>query len=316
MGVKMKFKKLIVTITVLIISVILLFGHFRDRNITTMYADDTWINDLGYSGDKVHRLTFNWPGDRSCPEIPVNINNKIYELGLDTGCGAGIFFTDVIENELSYVLLGAIEALNRDGSHRGWNKRIIVDEFTVFGDTYNSIETTISDWNMYSSEKFNGAIGLTYFKSRIITLDYAGHRIAVSNNPIDYNNLNSDKYTVLPLFRTTAKNQESLPFFEAELNGKEVIVYLDTGKNYSYVYNPAAASTMADKPDNFIDVPIKIGSIEMTLSEVVEINNMAQADGLPHPTMIELNSDQLWKNNLLVTLDLIDQKIIFRRLVK
>lgn len=312
----MRFKKEIVKLVVLTISVIIFFGYFRDKHIATMYTDDSWINDLGYSEDQVHRLTFNWPGARSCPEIPVNINNKIYELGFDTGCGVGIFFTDVIENELSYVLLGEIEALNRDGSHRGWNKRIIVDEFTVFGDTYNNIETTISDWNMYSSEKFNGAIGLTYFKSRIITLDYAGHRIAVSNNPIDYNNLNSDKYTVLPLFRTTSKNQESLPFFEAELNGEGVIVYLDTGKNYSYVYNPAVTSTMADKPNNFIDVPIKIGRIEMTLNEVVEINNMAQAEGLPFPTMVELNSDQLWKNKLLVTLDLIDQKIIFHRSVK
>ncbi len=313
----MRSKKLIIILfTLIIISVILFFGNFRDNYIHTVNVDDTWIYDLGYGEEQVHQLTFNWPGDRSCPEIPVNINNKIYELGLDTGCGAGIFFTNVIEDELNYVLLGEAEALNRDGSHRGWNKRIIIDEFTVFGDKYNNIETTISDWNIYSSEKFNGTIGLTYFKSKTITLDYAGHRIAVSNNPIDYNNLNSDKYIVLPLHRTTTKNQESLPFFEAELNGEEVIVYMDTGKNYSYVYNSAVTSIMADKPNNFIDVPIKIGSIEMTLSEVVEINDMAQAQGLPHPTMIEFNSDQLWKNKLLVTLDLIDQKIIFHRLVK
>ncbi len=312
----MRSKKIIIILFTLIISVILFFGYFRDKYVPTMNIDDTWINDFGYREDQIHRLTFNRPGDRSCPEIPVNINNKIYELLLDTGCAVGIFFTDAIEGELNYTLLGKIEALNRDGSHRGWNKRIIIDEFTVFGDTYNNIETTISDWNMYSSKKFNGAIGLAYFKSKIITLNYAGYRFAVSNNPIDYNNLNSEKYTVLPLHRTTTRNQESLPFFEAELSGEKVIVYLDTGKNYSYLYNPSVTSIMADKPNNFTDVQIKIGSIEMTLSEVVEINNMAQAEGLPHPTMIELNSDQLWKNNLLVTFDLINQKIIFRKLAK
>lgn len=313
----MREKKPIVILFVLIISVILFFfEHFRDNYIKTINVEDTWINDLGYREDQIHRLTFNWSGDRSCPEIPVNINNKTYELGLDTGCGAGIFFTNAIEDELNYTLIGMVEALNRDGSHRGWNKRIVIDEFTVFGNTYNNIETTISDWNMYSSEEFNGAIGLKYFKSKIITLDYAGHRILVSNNPIDYDNLNPDKYAVLQLHRTATKNQESLPFFEAKLNGKEIIVYLDTGKNYSYVYNPVVKSTMADKPNNFIDVPIKIGNIQMTLSDVVEINNMAQVEGLPFPTMIELNSDQLWKNNLLVTFDLINQKIIFCRLAK
>ena len=49
------------------------------------------------------------------------------------------------------------------------------------------------------------------------------------------------------------------------------------------------------------------------LKDITEINDMAQAKGLPFPTMIELNSDQLWKNNLIVTFDLIEQKIIFKR---
>ena len=115
--------------------------------------------------------------------------NKTYKLGFDTGCGTGIFFTDIIENEIEYNYLGKLEALNRDGSHRGWNKHIIINEFTVFGENYKNIETTISDWDMYSSEKFNGTIGLAYFKSKILTLDYAGHKIAVSNNPIDYEKL-------------------------------------------------------------------------------------------------------------------------------
>lgn len=39
----------------------------------------------------------------------------------------------------------------------------------------------------------------------------------------------------------------------------------------------------------------------------------AQGEGLPYPTMIELNSDQIWKCKLLVTIDLIEQKIIFRK---
>ncbi|MCQ1530379.1 hypothetical protein [Lutispora saccharofermentans] len=308
------FKKLIITIASLIILAILAFGYSGNKFIPIMFTDDTWINDLGYKENQIHRLAFNWPGDRSCPEIPIEINNKIFELGFDTGCGVGIFFTDVIENELNYTLLGKVEALNRDGSHRGWSKRIIIDEFTVFGDTYDNIETTISNWNMYSSKEFNGTIGLSYFKSKIISLDYAGHRIAVSSNPINYDNLNSDKYVVLPLYKATSKNQEYLPFFEAEFNGEPAIVYLDTGKNYSYVYNPASRHSMTDKSNNFIDVPIKIGNIEMMLKDMIEINDMAQAEGLPFPTTIELNSDQLWKNKLLVTFDLIDQKIIFRRL--
>lgn len=121
---------------------------------------------------------------------------------------------------------------------------------------------------------------------------------------------------MLQLHKTSSKGQEDLPFFEAEFNGKPVIVYLDTGKNYSYVYNPNCKFSKTDKPTDLFDVPIKIGDIEILLDDVAEVNDLAQADGLPYPTMIELNSDQLWKCNLIVTFDLIEQKIIFKNLSK
>ena len=307
------FKKHFIKIYLVIILIILGFGYLGYKYIPIISADDTWINDLGYEKNKIHKLTFNWPGDRSCPEVPVVINGKTYKLGFDTGCGVGIFFTDIMDDKLNYKLLGKTEALNRDGSHRGWNKSIIIDEFTIFGDTYKDIKTTISNWSMYSSKKFNGTIGLEYFKSKRVTLDYRGHRIAVSNNPIDYDNLNLDKYIVLPLYKSTSKNQNTLPFFKAEYKGKPVIVYLDTGKNYSYLYNPDSIGSMADKPNKFTDISISIGKTNLMLKDITEINDMAQAKGLPFPTMIELNSDQLWKNNLIVTFDLIEQKIIFKR---
>ncbi len=167
---------------------------------------------------------------------------------------------------------------------------------------------------MYSSQKFNGNIGLAYFKSKVITLDYEGHKIAVSNNPIDYSKLDCNKYVVLPLYRTTHKGHEDLLFFEGEYNNEPIIVYLDTGKNYSYLYNPNCNNSIGQKPTKLFNIPLKIGNLNLTLKNITEANNFEQEDGLPYQTMVELNSDQIWQCNLLVTLDLIDQKIIFRRL--
>jgi hypothetical protein len=310
----MKSKTYSVAVILLLVVIVIFCGYFGYRYLPTLSSDKTWIIDFGYKANEIHKLSFDWPGDRSCPEIPIKVGNDKFNLGFDTGCGAGISLTNVIEDKINYTFLGAVEALNRDGSHRGWGKRVIVDEFTVFEDTYKNIETNISDWAMFSSKKFNGNIGLAYFKSKKITLDYAGHRIAVSRNPVNYTKLNSNNYVILPLYKTTSHGQEDLPFFEAEFNGKPVIVYLDTGKNHSYVFNPDSKHSMADKTTDHFDVPLKIGNIELILDDVTEVCDLAQADGLPFPTMIELNSDQLWKCNLLVTLDLIAQKIIFRKL--
>jgi hypothetical protein len=310
----LKAKSSIIAMFLLIALIASIIVYCAHKYIPVYLEDKSWITDLGYEEKEVHKLTFNWPGERSCPEIPVRVGNSEYILGFDTGCGAGVFFTNVIENKIDCTFLSKAEALNRDGTHRGWDKRVIVNDIEVFGNTYHNIETVISDWSLYSSEEFNGTIGLAYFKSKVITLDYKGQRIAVSSNAIDYTKLDSDKYIVLPLYKTTSNGQQDLPFFEAEYNNEPIIVYLDTGKNYTYLYNPDCNHTMEDIPTKLFDVPIKIGSMELMLDDITEVNNIAQANGLPYPTMLELNSDQIWKCNLLITLDLIDQKIIFRRL--
>ncbi|NMB00901.1 MAG: hypothetical protein GX971_05185 [Firmicutes bacterium] len=269
---------------------------------------------MGYKDNQVHRLTFNWPGDRSIPEVPIRIGKSIYRFGFDTGCGVGILLTDVLEDEIDYTLIGKSEALNRDGSHRGWNKTVLINEFEVFGETYKNVETIMADWSMFSSEEFYGTIGLAYFQAKVITLDYQGQRIAIRSNPINYDQLDPNKYIVLPLHRSTSRMQENLPFFEAEYKGSPVMVYMDTGKNYSYVLNPESGISIGERSTSFVDIPVRIGSLNLTLQDVLEVNSIAQAEGLPFPTAIEMNSDQIWKSNLLVTFDLIEQKVILRKL--
>lgn len=310
----MKLKTQRSVIIILILSVLIIMtGYFAYRHLSVLRADKSWITDLGYEESEISEMTFDRYGERSCPEIPVSVGNNTFQLGFDTGCGSGIFFTDVIEEKIDYTLLHRAEALNRDGSHRGWENRVQVNEISVFGDTYNNIETSISDWSMFSSKKFNGTIGLAYFKDKVVTLDYEGHRIGVKSHPIDYTKLDSDRYVVLPLYKTTTEGQRDLPFFEAEYNGVPVMIYMDTGKNYSFLFNPDSDQKIGDKPSRFFDIPLKIGDMELVLRDISEVGNFAQVEGLPYPTMIELNSDQIWKCNLLVTFDLIEQKIIFRK---
>ena len=308
---KSKSRKSIICISILSVLIVLVSVYFIQRFALILLADKTWIIDLGYEDNEIHKLTFYSMGNRSCPEIPLQVENKILKLIFDTGCGTGLQFTNVVEDKIDYTLLEKTEALNRDGSHLGWNKGIKIDEMKVFGEQFNNINTSIAD--LSSSSKFDGLIGLSYFDSKVITLDYTGHRIGISSNRIDYTKLDKDKYVVLPLYKTTSQDQHDLLFFEAEYNNQPIIVYLDTGKNYSYLYNPNCSSSMGDKPTKYFNIPLKIGGLELTLKDITEANDIAQAKGLPYSTMIELNSDQIWKCKLLVTIDLIEQKIIFRK---
>lgn len=82
---------------------------------------------------------------------------------------------------------------------------------------------------MGSSEKFIGVIGLKYFQSKVITLDYAGGKFAVTNRPLDYDSLDIEKYVVLPLQKT---KQEG------------------TGKNHSYIHNPKSSDSIGTTESN------------------------------------------------------------------
>lgn len=304
--------KLRFVIYILVAAAVAVCGYLIYSAVLNQPADLTWVSDLGYQPSEIHELRFNRMGDRSCPQIPVTVGGDEYELVFDTGCGPGIHFTDIMEDKIDYELLGETEELNRDGSHRGWSKRIAVKELSVFNEIHRDIKTNISDWSMFSSQPFNGLIGLAYFKGKTVTLDYKNHRIAVGSRPIDYDSLNGD-YIVLDLYKSTSSGQENLPFIEAELEGKPVMVYIDTGKNYSYLYDPEGAFSMTQRPSQFADVPVKIGGVNFVLGDAAVVNDLAQAEGLPYPTMVELNSDQIWKNGLAVTFDLISDKIIIRK---
>ncbi|WP_105616420.1 pepsin/retropepsin-like aspartic protease family protein [Vallitalea okinawensis] len=306
----MRIKKypIILLLGLIILGVFVISMNFKDKIV-----DNSWISELGYTDDQIHSLTFNFKGDRGCPEIPVALNNKEYRLLFDTGCGSGIALTNVVEDSLDYELIGKVQQLNRDGSHRGWSKQVLLKELKIFGESYKNIETAIVDWQMSSSKEFSGLVGLEYFIGRIITLDYTGYQMGIRGNPIDYSSLNKKEYIILPLHKSTEESQKNLLFFEAKYKGELVIVYLDTGKNHSFLYNPNSTFAMGGNVPNLRNINIEVGDLELELSEIGEVHDIAQAQGLPYKTMIELNSDQIWKSNLLVTFDLIEGNIILSK---
>ena len=306
---KNKFKVIALTI-IGITSIIITF--FSVRYVRTVTSDKSWISDFEYQDGEIYKLSFDRVGIRECPKIEVQINSKKYNLFLDTGCERGFTLTDKLESKVNYTLLGQKEELNRDGTHRGWSKYINVNEVSIFGQKYQDVQTTMIPWSMTSSEPYDGLVGIKYFQSRVVTIDYYGNRIGIKDTPINYESLDKDKYVVLPLYKNVG--QENLPFFEANMDGEPIMVYLDTGKNYSFIQDSTSTLGIGDKPKGFErDVDIYIDDMELKLNDVVGVGSLAQGESLPYPVMIELNSDQIWKSHLIVTFDLINQKIIFNK---
>lgn len=296
----------------LIFFILVIGGYFLFPYFLAVTADKSWVQDFSYQKEEIYDLSLDNLG---CPAIPISIEGNKFPFTFDTGCSSGLLLTSSLEGKIDYTLLGQTEQLNRDGSHRGWSKSVLLKEFTAFGKEHTQIETTLADWNMFSSVRFNGLIGLEYFLSQVVTLDYTGRKIAVTNRPIDYSKLDMKKYVVLPLYQSTQRGLKNLLFFEATLSGEPVTVYLDTGKNHSYLHNENSVFRVGPEEPGMLkkDVTLLLDNMELPLSGLTEVN-LAQADDFAYPIMIELNSDQIQKNRLLITLDMITRHIIFRRL--
>lgn len=273
-------------------------------------ANTSWISDLGYQEQEICSLKLDKAG---IPEFPVSINDNTYYFSFDTGCASGFVVTNALQDKIEYSLLEQKEELNRDGSHRGWSNLIHLDSAQILQQEYRDITCSMIDWKMSSSYKFSGLLGPELFQKQLITLDYRAHKAGIKSTA-DYKLENMDEYVAVPILNTKISGQEHLIFFACKVNGEDGIAYIDTGKNISYIHNADSDYIIGqsnEKPHtSTTDVDVIIGDMSLRLKGLYEAN-MPQGYDFDNPVMIEINSDQLSKNDIVVTFDFINGYVLF-----
>lgn len=291
----MKSKFLIIGITIIIAITAVTLFYTRGNN-----TDIDWIKDFNYEENQVHNISiglFN-----PCPSISVEIGNKKTEIEFDTGDATGISITTAIKGKVDYEVTGKITSLNPDGTYRGDGDSILLKSIDVFGEKYTNVKSSLTDWRMYGFFKFNGSIGLKYFKNKIVTLDYRNKKLAVSSKPIDYSKLPKDKYTILPLEIQNASNKENLLFFQGEVNGKKSTIYLDTGSTRSFInLEDNNKATSAD---------VKLGDKKYKFKNLKHEKSGGFTDAFKYPLRLSINSDLLKANHFVIIIDKIQNNLI------
>ena len=293
-------------------AVLAVLCFFAGKMIYIKSADTSWQDELGYNENEIYHLKQDRVG---CPQIPVQLGGDTYYFDFDTGCNSEIVLTNALEGKFNYTVTDQVEQLNRDGSHRGWSYGINIGELEFFGGIYKNIDCVMIDWKMSSSDEFNGLIGTEMFKNRVVTLDYRAQIMGVGEKAPDYSELPKEKYAVVPILRTGTEGQENLVFFECELNGEKAVVYIDTGKNVSYIHSLNSTYIIGSgtdkRPDTTKrDAKVKIGELSFEIKGAYEAG-IAQYDDFEGTIAAEFNSDQFVKNDLVVTFDFIDDLIVF-----
>jgi len=265
-----------------------------------------WIEDLGYRTTRIYPLTLAASG---CPFVDVDVSGIQVSLMLDTGTASGLVITTDAP-PIPHRVEGREEALNPDGSHRGESVRISLDGISVLGQAFRNVAGTLADWKMFSSTPFDGTVGLDFFLDRRVTLDYRSRKVAAASSPLP-EELDRKRYLSLKLV-DPLKSQGHILYARARVNGREAIVYLDTGYNVSFISPDFAEGlTRVERPGKFKvfreGVPLELDGRKLILNELRE-SPINRGAGFDLPVALALGSDFL--SRFIVTIDIRAKKLI------
>jgi hypothetical protein len=265
-----------------------------------------WSRDLGYRETQLYPLTL---GATGCPLIEVDVAGVKVPLILDSGTARGFVITTSAP-AIPHRVEERSEELNPDGSHRGESWSIRVETVSVLGQVFKNVAGRLSDWRTFSSEPFNGTVGLDFFLDRRLTLDYRSGKVGVTASPLP-EKLDRKRYLYIDLIEPP-KSQGRILYARARVNGRDAIVHFDTGHNVSFI-DPDFAQGLArvERPGKFKvfreQVPLELGGQPFLLDELRE-SPIRRGTGFDLPVALTLGSDVL--SHFIVTIDIRAKKLI------
>lgn len=265
-----------------------------------------WSRDLGYKEADFYPLTLAPSG---CPFVDVDFSGIRVPLMLDTGTARGFMVTNQAP-AIPHRVEERHEELNADGSHRGESFGIRVESLSVLGSVFRNITGSLADWRMFSSEPFNGTVGLDYFLERRLTLDYRSRRAAATTAPLP-DKLDRKRYLTLQLI-DPPKSQGHILYVRSTVNGRAAIIYIDTGYSASFIDSAFAGELPhVERPGKFKDfrsaVPIELGGRTFVLDNLRE-SPINRGAGFDQPVALALGSDVL--SRFVVTIDIRAGKLV------
>ena len=265
-----------------------------------------WSRDLAYKGTEIYPLTLDALG---CPLIKVDVSGVQVSLTLDTGTSRGFVLTDHAP-AVPHRVEERHEELNADGSHRGESLSIRVEEMSVLGRVFKNVAGSLSDWRMFSSQPFDGTVGLDFFLDRRLTLDYRSLSVGATTAPLPAK-LDPKHYVTADLI-DPPRSQGHILYARARVNGRDATVYFDTGYNVSFI-DPGFCEGLArvERPGKFKvfrkAIPMELGGQKFILDELRE-DPIKRGAGFDPPVALTLGSDIL--SHFVVTIDIRAKKII------
>jgi hypothetical protein len=269
----------------------------------------TWAERYVYRADELFRIKLQI---NSIPLVEVKVNGSPLWVKFDTGCSTGFSLTSAVEGKIAHEVTGKSIERTPDGSYRGETTLATIASLEVFGAKYARVETSFSDWRIFSTLKFNGLLGLRYFKNKRVTIDYQSKIIGISSRPLVHRASEDFPMALAPLLQASG-SQADLIYVLGKVKNSPTVIYLDTGSSASFI-DPSVLDASEIKKDKkhmlAENVEISIGGFSFTVKRL-RVQEQRRDVSFQHPQTVKLGSDVI--RDFLITIDKIGNRLILQK---
>ncbi len=268
-----------------------------------------WAERYDYRPDELHPIKLQ---TNSIPLVEVRVDGSPLWVIFDTGCSTGFSLTSAVEEKIAHKVTGKSKERNPDGSYRGETTLATIASLEVFGAKYAPVETSFSDWRIFSSLKFNGLLGLRYFKNKRVTIDYQSKIIGVSSRPLVHRASEDFPMAEVPLLQVSG-SQADLVYVLGKVKGRPTVIYLDTGSSASFIDPGILDADDIKKDKNRLlaeNVEMSIGGLSFTVKRL-RVQEQKRGVSFEYPQTVKLGSDVL--KDFLLTIDKIPTRLIIQK---
>ena len=269
----------------------------------------SWAEKLDYRQDELFpiKLQIN-----SIPLVEVKVNGFPLWVIFDTGCSTGFSLTSAVAKKIAHKVTGTSTERNPDGSYRGEITLATIASLEVFENKYAPVETSFTDWRIFSTLKFNGLLGLKYFKNKKVTIDYKTKKIGISERPLEYRAI-SDNFGIVVLLLEASRNQTDLIYVLGKVKGRPTVIYLDTGSSASFIDPSMLDANEIKKGQKHLlaeNVEMSIDDFPFTVKRL-RVREQRRGVNFEYPQTVKLGSDVI--RDFLITIDKITNRLILQK---
>ena len=240
-----------------------------------------WVQDLGYSESEIFPLHIAQFG---CPFVDVQIDGQSVRLEFDTGNMSGLAISPQLARQLALPQVGQSTSYDSSGATRGQFHLFRAARFSAFGRSWEDQHV-----HELADDQISGLIGPKFLTDRRFTVDYASGRIAISTQPLPDAAPNVD---ILPL--VPSKTLKGLLVIEGTVNGRSVLIEVDTGKSRTCV-DPELVAELA-LPESgqgyrIDDIRLGLSTFKVPSAKMIGFKGISR--GLNAPILLSIGSDIL-----------------------